>query len=62
MKKLYDCVTYYTIENWEVLVKKAKGDKCTPISTQIAKKFKITECQASRIVRDVLALKNCGII
>ena len=59
MSKFYDCVTYYTIENWEILVKRAK---ITPISTQLARKFKIAESEASKIARYVAAMKHCGII
>ena len=59
MSKFYDCVTYYTIENWETLVKRAK---ITSISTQLARKFNISEATASKIARDVAAMKHCGII
>lgn len=59
MSKFYDCVTYYAIENWEILVKRAK---ITPISTQLVRKFNINEATASKIARDVAAMKNCGII
>lgn len=65
-ENLYDCITYYAIENWDNLVKKAthwqKGDHCIPISDQLMQKFKCDYSTASRIARDVANLKNCGIV
>jgi hypothetical protein len=65
-RQLLDCVTYYAIENWDKLTKKAshwkKGDYCTPVSVQLARKFKIDEFIASRIARDVSIMMHCGIV
>lgn len=65
-EKLLDCVTYYAIENWDKLTKRAehwrKGDRCTPISTQLARKFKIEEHTASKIARNVAIMKHCGTV
>lgn len=65
-EELLDCVTYYAIKNWDELTKRAehwrKGDHCTPISTQLARKFRINEFTASKIARDVAIMKHCGII
>ena len=65
-EELLDCVTYYAIENWDKLTKRAehwqKDDRCIPISTQLARRFRIDEFTASKIARDVAAMKHCGIV
>lgn len=65
-EKLYDCITWYTIENWGKLTKKASHWKdtkyCIPISVQLQRKFKVSEMLASKIARDVALMKNIGIV
>ena len=64
-KELLDCITYYAINNWDKLCKKAehwrKGDRCIPISDQLMQKFKCDYVTAARIARDVAIMKNTGI-
>ena len=64
-EQLWDCVTYYAIENWDKLCKKAscflKGN-CIPISVQLERKFKIDPCTSSRIARNVALMKHIGIV
>ena len=65
-QKIYDCITYYTIENWDKLVKRAQSwsryDRPVSIADQLMGKFNCDYSTASRIARDVANMKNCGIV
>lgn len=63
-EKLYDCVTWYAVENWESLVKNASPcitKEPKPISVQLGEYFNISESVAGKIARDVAIMKNTGI-
>lgn len=61
----YDGIVYYTITHWKQLCERAecwRGGSCTPISTQLMRKFNISEMDASRIARSVSMLMHIGIV
>lgn len=65
-EKLYNCITWYAIENWEKLTKKASHwldtEYCIPISVQLHRKFKVSEMLASKVARNVAIMKHIGIV
>ena len=65
-EELYNDITWYAIENWKHLSKKASHWQdtkyCIPISVQLSRHFKVSEMLASKIARNVAFMKNIGIV
>ena len=55
-ESLYECMFCYAVDNWNELTERAKcslGEKCVPVSTQLAKRFYCSEMTAGAVARHV---------